>query len=194
MSKNIYTGQCPKCQKHFIKEIKWGYKPKFCSRKCANSRTISGPERIIYKHTKVYIKPCKRCNTMTVFSKPKNNSYKKYCYHCSLYLKNIYMDDCRFSLSPNIHPELYNNSLLIKHNWFHPINNKNGVCWDHLYRIIDGFQSHINPKIISHPANAEMVTMKENMKRRLQSSITIDELYTRINLWNSGRRILQKTW
>lgn len=62
MSKSIYTGQCPKCQNHFTKEIKWGHIPKFCSRSCANSRNhsektkqkISKKLKNVYSYTKIY--------------------------------------------------------------------------------------------------------------------------------------------
>lgn len=51
MPSNTYTATCPKCQKTFTKEIKWGYKPKFCSRSCANSRgSMSKEDKELRKH------------------------------------------------------------------------------------------------------------------------------------------------
>ena len=194
MSKNIYIGTCSKCQKSFSKEIKWGYTPKYCSRTCANSKTKSGPVKRKFKYTKVTFRPCNKCGEILVLGKPKNNILQQYCKICSLYLKNIYTSTCRFNLSPILHSELYDNKLLSKFYWFHPTYNKNGVCWDHLYRITDGFKAHIDPKYISHPANAEMILMKDNIKRRNQSTIGIEELFLRIKLWDSGCRKLPKNW
>lgn len=49
MSKNIYTGICPKCQKSFTKKIKNNYIPKFCSRSCASSRGVMSEKQKEYR-------------------------------------------------------------------------------------------------------------------------------------------------
>ena len=63
-----------------------------------------------------------------------------------------------------------------------PNPNLQGVCWDHLYRIEDGFSNGVSVEIMRHPANAEMVTWPEN-KARIISQITLEELLDRIKNW-----------
>lgn len=69
---------------------------------------------------------------------------------------------------------------------YHLKNNKSkdGYTRDHMYSIFDGFKNNIDPKIISHPANCQLITMSENSKKKDKSCITLDELLERIRLWN----------
>lgn len=97
---------------------------------------------------------------------------------------------CRFKLNPKDHASLYNFDLIKTNGWYRPSNsqkgyNPEGVTWDHLYRIQDGFKNHVPSNVMSHPANAEMVTWIENKNRKI-SVITLDELHQRIANWNSG--------
>lgn len=199
------TKTCPKCGTEFQANIS-GYQKKFCSRSCANSNTNSGPKKganplqKIWEHSKVIFKNCKKCKAPMVLSnlKPGRSPYNWYCENCIGSDKKIYRKQCRFNLSPKKHPELYDFDLISKYGWYQPNSakkpNTKGVTWDHLYQIQEGFQNNISPEIISHPANAELVSFEENYQRRRRSMITLEQLYERIKLWDSGTRELEKNW
>jgi len=128
------------------------------------------------------------CNTCT------NNFVAVHCrqHYCSpqcntsKHAKATYRSACRFIFSQKDYPELYNFNLIKSNGWYVPSNkgqyNPDGVTWDHLFRISDGYKLNIDPTIMSHPANAEMVTWRENISRS-QSTITYTQLIHRINNW-----------
>jgi hypothetical protein len=117
----------------------------------------------------------------------KRSSKQKYCHPTCNPTKTAkiqYRTRCKFKLNPKDHADLYNFELIKSNGWYSASNSKagynpDGVTWDHLYRIEDGFKNHVHPEIMSHPANAEMITWRENQKRK-SSQITLDELKLRI--------------
>ena len=44
-----------------------------------------------------------------------------------------------------------------------------------------GFQNDIDPKLISHPANCQLIQHTENNKKNDSCSISLEDLYNRIN-------------
>ena len=103
---------------------------------------------------------------------------------------------CKFNLNKTDHPSLFDSSLINAYGWYNPTNrpgitNLTGVSWDHLYKLSDGYANSIPPEIMSHPANAELVPWKIN-KDRKQSQISIETLYARIKLWDSGQHNLPR--
>ena len=92
--------------------------------------------------------------------------------------------------------ELFDQKLIQEFGMYQPSNSKfpnlNGLVFDHLYRVYDGFLNNIDPLIIKHPANAELIPQPLNKERMPKSTITIEELYERIRLWDSGNRNLKK--
>lgn len=134
-----------------------------------------GNEFVALHHKHIYCKPS--CN---------NSKHGKACYRFS----------CRFNLSPAKFPELFNSLLIREYGWYNPTNkpgptNLTGVCWDHLFRVEDGYKLDINPYIMQHPANAELVPWKVN-KNRKSSLITLNQLHERIQKWESGERTLPR--
>lgn len=99
----------------------------------------------------------------------------------------MYRSLCTFNLSPVTHSHLYDFDLISTNGWYTPSNkgkyNPNGVTWDHLYRIEDGFANNVPPSIMSHPANAEMLTWIDN-KNRKTSQITYEQLLQHIDEYN----------
>lgn len=63
-------------------------------------------------------------------------------------------------------------------------NNLSGVSRDHMISIKYGYDNHIDPYLISHPANCKLLIHSENMKKNIKCSLTIDELITRVKNWN----------
>ena len=79
--------------------------------------------------------------------------------------------------------EFYTNLSLI--NFYNKINpknkkvgrNKKDYSLDHKYSKIMGFKNNIDPKIIGHLVNLEIILFSENCKKRNKSSITKEELF-----------------
>jgi hypothetical protein len=158
-----------------------------CYKKQSNSLRSTLAEqgfRIKYPSSNVCFKFCSTCN------KPfRSIKGRKYCSEkCKVTTDiKIYRRACKFKIDKTLNPDLYNQNLLTEYGWYraanHPLGyNPNGATWDHLFRIEDGFKLGISPEIMKHPANAEMVSWKENFARKT-SSISLEELLTRIKNW-----------
>lgn len=145
----------------------------------------------------VFFTPCTTCGRIILTKrKPPATLYCTTTCNPSFYVKTAYRSACKFKLNNQDHAELFNSSLISSHGWYTPTNtttrrppNLNGVCWDHLFRIEDGYKMRVPPHIMNHPANAELVPWTENRKR-LTSMITYDELLHRIDAWDNGNRNL----
>ncbi len=78
-------------------------------------------------------------------------------------------------------------ALLNKYGVFNTRDNKNttGCVRDHLLSRRYGFDNNIDPEIISHPANCEIVLNSENIRRARTNDniITLEELLERIENW-----------
>jgi hypothetical protein len=56
---------------------------------------------------------------------------------------------------------------------------------DHIYSISEGFKNRIDPYLISHPCNLQMLKAKENKKKNSKCGHTIEELYWKAELFGS---------
>jgi hypothetical protein len=54
-----------------------------------------------------------------------------------------------------------------------------------MYSINDGWKNNIDPKIISHPANCELMQSRKNIVKNNGSSISLEDLKSRIENWHS---------
>ncbi|MFW5988462.1 MAG: hypothetical protein ACOCQA_03400 [bacterium] len=98
-----------------------------------------------------------------------------------------YRHQCSFKFNVYSYPEEFNIQLLENYGWYSASNrgnNKNGVSRDHMVSVKYGFNNNIPPEIISHPANCRLLTHIENNKKKMECSITINELYKKIEQWN----------
>lgn len=136
-------------------------------------------------------------------NKPKQN--KKTCLNCSkLFLKNKffcsinckreyernnmnslirYRMDCKFNFNLADYNEEFDFKLVEEYGWYSPSNKKNnlgGVSRDHMFSIREGFDLKIDPKIISHPANCELLIHSKNISKNKKSSISLEDLLTKI--------------
>lgn len=195
---------CKYCNSVIKYTTKWT--PKFCSHKCSAKFHNKQKNLIrIYKTKKerpqklfcnVYFKTCVICNNLFTVSGIGHG--KSRCKPCQLFNKREYKKLCRFNFCREKYPELFNSKLIKKYGWFTPPSvknpNFNGVSWDHLYPIHIGFANNVPPEIMRHPANAELVPFTENIRRyqKEKYTITLDNLYERIKLWDSGERNLPK--
>jgi hypothetical protein len=55
---------------------------------------------------------------------------------------------------------------------------------DHKFSVLDGFINKIDPKIISHPCNLQIITRKENRIKSFNSSISLEELNEQIKIFD----------
>jgi len=98
----------------------------------------------------------------------------------------LYRQRCKFNFSIADYPDKFSSALILEHGWYSPSNKQNnldGVSRDHMYSVSDGFINGVDPAIISHPANCELISHRANQRKRANSSITLEELLDRIKRW-----------
>jgi len=187
---------------------------KTCSRTCANSKEHSSStkakiSRKIKQNTidrhgldigisdcgKFYLPRCIYCNTTF---KARIHS-KRYCFkRCRLQCeedrrmedvpeKTAYRRRCQFKFSLKDFPDEFEFSLVEKHGWYKAANkgnNPGGISRDHMISISYGFEHGIDPKIISHPANCQLLQHTDNFRKNSKCSITLEDLLKKIDSWN----------
>lgn len=190
---------CRKCENEFITYI--SDDRSFCSKSCSASYNNEG--RTLSEKTKNKIsetlkkKPkkekqkkhrlCKICNTNYV-----NVKHKRICNNCKLEYYEYYRPSCVFNFDPYDFPEEFDLMLVEEHGWYSPSNkgdNLYGISKDHKFSVMEGFRNNIDPKIISHPANCELMLFSNNSIKKDNSSITLDELQERIKLWDMKYKV-----
>lgn len=136
---------------------------------------------------KVYTRSCSSCRS------PLADNKKKYCSSCYPNIRH-YRSLAGFKFNVYDYPAEFDINLIHTHGWFSPDGykkrnnqpNLNGVSRDHLYTVSDGFTNKVDPDILAHPANCAILLHNgpggNNSKRK--SSITLNELITRIKLWD----------
>ena len=196
-----YSVNCYKCNKEFVVEERQKVFPSkekyYCSRSCANSRQrttqvkdkISKGVKSSSSFVPAKIRICPVCG--------KQFSYKN-TVHCSVQCKNDHYKslrtakvqyglDCKFRFNLWDYPEQFNLELLKDHGIYKPSNRGNnlkGVSRDHMYSVSQGFQNNVDPTIISHPANCQLLIHTENQSKGGKSKITLEQLLERINKFN----------
>ena len=98
----------------------------------------------------------------------------------------LYRQRCNFDFKFEDHPGKFDLALAEQHGWYSPSNkgnNLNGVSKDHMVSVREGFDLGIEPEIIKHPANCQIMLHRKNQSKREKSSITIEELLKRIRDW-----------
>lgn len=132
----------------------------------------------------------KKCLGMKIYSVKDavNNFYRKNN-RSNTDEKQIYKKQCDFKFDPFSIPEIPGYALLQKFGVYHPINNPNGVCRDHMVSIEFGWRNKIDPILISHPMNCQFITNIENISKGSKSCIDIETLLDRIK--NSRYEIIE---
>lgn len=95
--------------------------------------------------------------------------------------KKIYKNLCQFKFNVAEYNFIPGLSKLNDVGFYHPIKNPNGLCRDHMISIEYGWVNKIDPKIISHPANCQLITNSDNISKNSDSCITIEQLLERID-------------
>lgn len=194
---------CPKCN---LAHDKPGV---YCSRKCANSRSwtpedklkkslsaknsssVLTANRYIGKANRKHeynVVDCLNCGSMF-----KTKSQKFCCKECFDEFRRIGMEayqayklDCKFIFNVYDYPDYFDLCLVESNGWYSASNrgnNLNGISRDHRLSVKDGFTLRVDPKIISHPANCQLVLQTDNARKNRNSSISLEQLLSEIELW-----------
>ena len=134
---------------------------------------------------------CLECNS-SMLCRPSDN--RKFCSpRCWVIYseKNkepflLYRQRCNFDFKFEDYPNKFDLKLVEQNGWYSPSNkgnNLDGVSKDHMFSVRHGFDLGIDPEIIKHPANCNIMLHKQNQRKREKSSITIEELLERIRNW-----------
>lgn len=94
---------------------------------------------------------------------------------------------CKFAFDVYRYPEWFDLALANTHGWYkakNKGNNLTGVSRDHMFSVKAGFLAGVDPKLISHPANCQLMQHSMNSAKKTQCSITSEELTERINKFN----------
>ena len=132
-------------------------------------------------------KKCLNCEKILEFNK-RNHVFcdikcKKDYYWKNLEDFNLYKSLTKFKFSLNDFNDYYDFGLIENYGWYKAKNNGDnvdGVSRDHMISVKEGFRKLINPLIISHPANCELIINKKNQSKSDSCSLTIEELLNRI--------------
>ncbi len=160
--KKIFKLFCFSCRKEF-EVFSSSRKQKYCSKLCRKN--------ILYPKIQ---KPT-TCNQSLRNQSLRNQSLRNYRVKSGF----------KFNLAD--YPEEFDFELIKKHGWYFPKNKKNnlnGVSRDHIVSVKFGHDNNIDPAIISHPANCQLLIHSKNISKYSKCDISIDELKNKINLWN----------
>lgn len=119
---------------------------------------------------------CKACKNDTLLKKRTNMSEEA-----------KYRSDCKFKFALHDYPEEFDFSLIERYGWYKAKNrgdNLNGVSRDHMISVKFGYENNIPAEIISHPANCQLLRHSDNVSKYSGCSITLEELYERIRVWD----------
>lgn len=125
-------------------------------------------------------KKCKSCN-----KNRKIFTYGTICDECKGNYRT-YKERCLFNFTLSDYPDNFDFGLIEKHGWYkakNKGNNLNGISRDHIISIKYGFENNIDPYIISHPANCQLLKHSDNNKKNTNIGCTLDELLIKIKQW-----------
>lgn len=134
------------------------------------------------EYTRVYLCKCKISGILW-YSKT-----VKTIHPSNINTKELYGHQCKFNFNIFDYPEWfeYSNQLIFEYGWYSPQNkgnNLSGCSRDHMYSISEGFKNNIDPNLIRHPANCEIIPHKQNQSKNSKSKVSLEELIERIKLF-----------
>ena len=102
-------------------------------------------------------------------------------------IKKLYKYFCRFNFALNEYPDEFDFDLIRKYGWYKAKNHGNnlgGVSRDHRFSCNEAFKKLIDPYLISHPVNCQLLRHNDNSSKNVKCSISLEELKEKINEWN----------
>lgn len=209
-----YSMVCEKCGKRFDVLERTNKHPErkhyYCCRSCANSHNVSNEHRekvresvkkYLINHPElpqpkiVRIGICPNCGKQFETTK----KTKKYCckncaieYRTKLYRSNLteynrYRKECQFKFNLKDFPNEFDFELIKKYGMYKAKNrgdNPDGINRDHMFSILEGYRQGVDPYLISHPANCQLLLHSDNIKKRDKCSITLEQLKRRVREWD----------
>jgi hypothetical protein len=182
--KNTYCNSS--CMASYTNKLKKGKEHNF-SDVGINNILLSIKKR--YNVDEYYVNPkkCINCDNVLTFQK----KFQKYCnWNCKkeYYSKNseyynIYHFLTNFKFHINTFKDEFDFTLIEKNGWYKAKNhgdNVDGVSRDHKISVKDGFRRLINPLILAHPSNCELVKNRHNQSKSDKCSLTLEDLLFKI--------------
>lgn len=126
-----------------------------------------------------HTRKCKKCGLIETTT---GNFQSEYCVFCNP--STAYRLLCKFTFNLKSFPNEFDLQLLDIHGMFHPKHNRHGVSRDHIISINYGKIHRIDPKIISHPANCQLLLQSENSKKHVSNGISFNKLLEKIEHWS----------
>lgn len=107
------------------------------------------------------------------------------CYE-NLSEKDRYYSECKFTFSNKLLPYVKGNQYAEEfiNQQFNP--HLNCITKDHRISRSYGFKHHIDPYLISHPANCELMPRNSNSAKNFRCSITVEQLIEDVEWWNEN--------
>lgn len=135
-------------------------------------------------------KRCLNCNNGLEYQRRNKTFCNIKCkkeYYCNIKEDfELYYPLSKFKFDLKLFNDEFDFSLIEKYGWYKAKNNGdniNGVSRDHRYSVKEGFRKLINPLLLSHPANCELIVNRENQSKSDKCSLTINELLKNINIF-----------
>lgn len=139
---------------------------------------------IVGPYTKIYKNTCSKTGE-TFFSSGKRK------FHPTIISdRSDYRRLCQFNFSISQFPREFDYSLVEEYGWYSTpgsrkgVTNLNGISRDHIISVDYGWKNNIDPKIISHPANCQLMRHSENNKKKMACGITVEDLLLKIAEWD----------
>lgn len=157
-------------------------------REMAYKNFFSNKKDLYLKEKSIYYENpnrCLNCNEVLEY-RFRNRVYCNITCKKEYFLKNVsdykmYHDLSGFKFS--LKDFGFDFELVEKYGWYSAKNrgdNVNGVSRDHMFSVKEGFRRLINPLLLAHPANCELIVNRNNQSKCDDCSITLEELETRI--------------
>lgn len=130
---------------------------------------------IVGEYSSVCINKCNYCNILFVGTKP-SKSCKN---HSDLY----YHKRKKYNFTFNIfdYPDIFDLKEIEKRGFYNPrrkdnSNFDNGLSRDHKVSVNEAIKNSYDPFYIKHPLNCQLISQRENIKKKARSSISYREL------------------
>ncbi len=194
--------ECETCGKPFeVKEREKLFPKKekyFCSKSCSCSNMHSDETKLkqsVGQAKVCYIKYCRICKKVirAKYTFCSNKCVGKHYIevnNINLSAKEKYRKACKFKFNLKDFPEEYDFSLMKKCGWWNPVTNIEGVSRDHIVSVQYGYENDVDPEIINHPANCQIIKQRDNSNKHIKCHMTIQELLQKIKNWNIKYRVV----
>lgn len=173
---------CKNCNKPLIVNQRASLKNVYCKECRQNAIKIKNYEKRNLKYVKnkgiVTIK-----RLCSVCKKNQIEGLKRVCKKCKTKYYKYYRVECNFDFVLSDYKNEFNFGLIKKHGWYKAKNrgdNMGGVSRDHIFSVKEGFLIGLNPILLKHPANCNLMTHNDNSKKNTNSELTLKELIKKI--------------